>query len=62
MKNKKAAIITVIFIIIFMLLALFISIAGKIPIISKPLMLIFAVILVLFVLGFFIIISKRRSK
>lgn len=62
MKNKKAAIITVIFIVIFMLLALFISIAGKIPIISKPLMLIFAVILVLFVLGFFIIISKRRRK
>lgn len=62
MKNKKAAIITVIFIVIFMLLALFISIAGKIPIISKPLMLIFAVILVLFVLGFFIIISKRRKK
>ena len=64
MENKKTAIIVsiFIFIVIFLLLAGLIGLAGKIPFLSKPLVFIFAIILVLFVLGFFIIISKRRKK
>lgn len=64
MENKKIAIIVsiFIFIVIFLLLAGLIGLAGKIPFLSKPLVFIFAIILVLFVLGFFIIISKRRKK
>jgi hypothetical protein len=61
MNNKKIAILVIIFIVFFMLIATLIGIAGKIPFISKPLMLILAVILVLFVLTFFILISKRRK-
>ena len=59
MENKKTAIIVSIFIVIFLLLAGLIGLAGKIPFLSKPLVFIFAII---FVLGFFIIISKRRKK
>lgn len=62
MENKKTAIIVSIFIVIFLLLAGLIGLAGKIPFLSKPLVFIFAIILVLFVLGFFIIISKRRKN
>ena len=62
MENKKIAIIVSIFIVIFLLLAGLIGLAGKIPFLSKPLVFIFAIILVLFVLGFFIVISKRRKK
>lgn len=62
MENKKIAIIVSIFIVIFLLLAGLIGLAGKIPFLSKPLVFIFAIILVLFVLGFFIIISKRRKN
>lgn len=62
MESRKIAIIVSAFIIIFMLLTGLIGLAGKIPFISKPLVFIFAIILVLFVLGFFIIISKRRRK
>ena len=54
MENKKTAIIVSIFIVIFLLLAGLIGLAGKIPFL--------AIILVLFVLGFFIIISIRRKK
>ena len=62
MENKKIAIIVSIFIVIFLILTGLIGLAGKIPFLSKPLVFIFAIILVLFVLGFFIIISKRRKK
>ena len=62
MESKKIAIIVSIFIVIFLLLAGLIGLAGKIPFLSKPLVFIFAIILVLFVLGFFIIISKRRKN
>ena len=61
MNNKKIAILVIIFIAFFMLLATLIGIAGKIPFISKPLMLILAVILVLFVLTFFILIAKLKA-
>ena len=62
MESRKIAIIISVFIVIFMLLAGLIALAGKIPFISKPLVFIFAIILILFVLGFFIIINKRRRK
>ncbi len=62
MEGKKIAITVSAFIVIFMLLAGIIELAGKIPFLSKPLVFIFAIILVLFVLSFFIIISKRRRK
>lgn len=61
MNNKKIAILVIIFIVFFMLIATLIGIAGKIPFISKPLMLILAVILVLFVLTFFILIAKKEK-
>ena len=48
MENKKSAIIVSIFIVIFLLLAGLIGLAGKIPFLSKPLVFIFAIILVLF--------------
>lgn len=62
MESRKIAITVSVFIVIFMLLAGLIGLVGKIPFLSKPLVFIFAIILVLFVLGFFIIISKRRRK
>ena len=62
MEGRKIAITVSAFIVIFMLLAWLIGLAGKIPFLSKTLVFIFAIILVLSVLGFFIIISKRRKK
>lgn len=62
MENKKTAIIVSIFIVIFLLLAGLIGLAGKIPFLSKPLVFIFAIILVLFVLGFFRIFYNYKHK
>lgn len=61
MDNKKNAIIVAIFIIIFMIIAGIIGIAEKLPVIGKISVFIFAILLVLFVLVFFIILAKRRK-
>lgn len=61
MDNKKNAIIVAIFIIIFMIIAGIIGISGKLPVIGKISVFIFAILLVLFVLVFFIILAKRRK-
>lgn len=61
MNNKKIAIFTALFIIVFMILAGFIAIAEKLPIAGKILTFVFTILLVLFVIIFFIFIVKRRK-
>ncbi len=61
MNNKKIAVIISAFIAILFIIIGIIAIAGHIPFFRKPLTLIFAIILIIFILGFFIIIGKRRK-
>lgn len=61
MKNKKAAWAVIIFIIVFMLIAALLALGEHIPFIGKGLALIFAVICAVFVIIFFIIISKKKN-
>lgn len=62
MSNKKIALVVTAFIIIVLLIAGIMGIAGHIPLLGKPIVFIFSIILLAFVLGFFIIITKRRKK
>lgn len=62
MSNKKIAIIVTAFIIVVLFIAGIMGIAGHIPLLGKPIVFIFSIILVAFVLGFFVIIAKRRKK
>lgn len=61
MNNKKIAAIISAFIAVLFIIIGIIAIAGHIPFFGKPLTLIFAIILIIFILGFFIIIGKRRK-
>ncbi|MCI9145043.1 MAG: hypothetical protein HFJ97_01625 [Eubacterium sp.] len=61
MNNKKIAVIISAFIAVLFIIIGIIAIAGHIPFFGKPLTLIFAIILIIFILGFFIIIGKRRK-
>lgn len=61
MNNKKIAVIISVFIAVLFIIIGIIAIAGHIPFFGKPLTLIFAIILIIFILGFFIIIGKRRK-
>lgn len=61
MNNKKIAVILCVFIAMLFIIIGIMAIAGHIPFLGKPLALIFAVILILFILGFFVIIAKRRK-
>ena len=61
MNNKKIAVIISAFIAVLFMIIGIIAIAGHIPFFGKPLTLIFAIILIIFILGFFIIIGKRRK-
>lgn len=61
MNNKKIAVILSVFIAVLFIIIGIIAVAGHIPFLGKPLTLIFAIILIVFVLGFFIIIGKRRK-
>ncbi|MDE5963943.1 MAG: hypothetical protein K2G65_00910 [Eubacterium sp.] len=61
MNNKKIAVIISVFIAVLFIIIGIIAIAGHIPFLGKPLTLIFAIILIIFILGFFIIIGKRRK-
>ena len=61
MNNKKIAVIISAFIAVLFIIIGIIAIAGHIPFFGKPLTLIFAIILIIFILGFFIIIVKRRK-
>lgn len=61
MNNKKIAVIISAFIAVLFIIISIIAIAGHIPFFGKPLTLIFAIILIIFILGFFIIIGKRRK-
>ena len=61
MNNKKIAVIISAFIALLFIIIGIIAIAGHIPFFGKPLTLIFAIILIIFILGFFIIIGKRRK-
>lgn len=61
MNNKKIAVILSVFIAVLFIIIGIIAVAGDIPFLGKPLTLIFAIILIVFILGFFIIIEKRRK-
>lgn len=61
MNNKKIAVIISVFIAVLFIIIGIIAVAGHIPFLGKPLTLIFAIILIIFILGFFIIIGKRRK-
>lgn len=61
MNNKKNAVILSVFIAVLFIIIGIIAVAGHIPFLGKPLTLIFAIILIVFILGFFIIIGKRRK-
>ncbi len=61
MNNKKIAVIISAFIAVLFIIIGIIAIAGHIPFFGKPLTLIFAIILIIFIWGFFIIIGKRRK-
>lgn len=61
MNNKKIAVILSVFIAVLFIIIAIIAVAGHIPFLGKPLTLIFAIILIVFILGFFIIIGKRRK-
>lgn len=61
MSNKMIAIIVTTFIIVFFAIAAILGIAGHIPFLGKALSLIIAVILIIFVIGFFVIISVKRK-
>lgn len=61
MNNKKIAVILSVFIAVLFIIIGIIAAAGHIPFLGKPLTLIFAIILIVFILGFFIIIGKRRK-
>lgn len=62
MSNKKIALLVTVFIAVLFIIIGIIALAGHIPLLGKPLTFIFAVVLVVFVLGFFIIIGKRKKK
>lgn len=62
MSNKKIALIVTAFIVVVLLIAGMMGIAGHIPLLGKPIVFIFSIILAAFVVGFFIIIAKRRKK
>ncbi len=61
MNNKRIAVIISVFIAVLFIIIGIIAVAGHIPFLGKPLTLIFAIILIIFILGFFIIIGKRRK-
>ena len=61
MSSKKAAAILVVFIASLFLLIGVIAISGRIPILGKPLVFVFAIILVIFVVGFFAVIARRKK-
>ncbi|MDD6729068.1 MAG: hypothetical protein PUE08_07620 [Eubacteriales bacterium] len=62
MKNKTIAVIVILFVTAFIFIAAILGIAGHIPLLSKPLTFIIAIILVIFVTGFFAILTFRRLK
>lgn len=62
MNNKKIALIVTVFIITMFVIIGIIALAGHIPFLGKPLTFIFAIILVLFTVGFFVIIIRRKNK
>lgn len=62
MNNKKIALIVAAFIVSLFIIIGIIAIAGHIPLLGKPLAFIFAIVLIVFILGFFIIIGKRNRK
>lgn len=61
MSNKKVAIIVAVFIAVLFLIIGFIALAGHVPVFSRILTFLFSIILVIFVVGFFIIIAKRKK-
>lgn len=60
MDNKRIAAIVVVFIVGFMLIAAIMGIGAHIPFLGKGIAFIFAILLVLFVLVFFVIIGRKR--
>lgn len=61
LNNKKIAVTVIIFVILFLAIACILGIAGHIPFLGKALSLVIAVILIAVVLGFFIIIIRRKK-
>lgn len=61
MNNKKAAIIVSVFIVSLFIIIGLIGIAQHIPFLGKPLVFIFAIILMIFIIAFFILLVKRRK-
>ena len=60
MSNKKTALIVVLFIIGFLVIVGLMSISSHIPFIGKALALIFAVILIIFVIAVNVFAGKRK--
>ncbi len=61
MSSKKAAAMLVVFIAALFLLIGVIAVSDHIPILGKPLVFVFAIILVIFVVGFFAVIARRKK-
>ena len=62
MNNKRIAVIISVFIAVLFIIIGIIAVAGHIPFLGKPLTLIFEIILIIFILGFFKKIGKRRKR
>ena len=60
--NNKKAILVILFIVIFMILAAIMGIAGHIPFLGKAISFAIAAVLIIFVLVFFIFISGGQKK
>ena len=60
MNGKKKAIIVILFIFVVLLIIGVIGVSSYVPVLRKPLMLIGALFLMSFVIGFFIAISRLR--
>ncbi|MCM1114556.1 MAG: hypothetical protein NC397_03580 [Clostridium sp.] len=60
MNNKKIAVIITIFIVTAFIIIGLLAAAEHIPLFGKPLAFIFAIVLVIFVLAFFILAAKRK--
>ena len=62
MNNKKIAVIIILFVSAFLVIASLMGIAGHIPFIKKPLVFIIAILLVTMVTGFFALITFIKMR
>lgn len=62
MSNKKIALIILLFVTGMLIIIGFIGISSHIPFVGRGLSLFFAVILIIFIITIFVLISRRRGK